>query len=145
MFVVYLLCHSISGRAEYVQFYYVTHLLNPPPREEDLPSLRSKYVVFMFVRLFTLYEFDPLSLSDIPKGELRPCPGRTTKVELLGLRKSNQISSTRHPSTSAILSRKVSICERRTLVSRLHSISNCWFFCSSPMSLNTFITLFIAM
>ena len=84
MFVVYLLCHSISGRAEYVQFYYVTLLQNPPPREEDLPSLRSKYVVFMFVRLFTLYEFNPLSLRDIPKGELRSCPGRTTKVQTFG-------------------------------------------------------------
>ena len=28
--------------------YNVTLLLNPPPREEDLPSLRSKFLLYVF-------------------------------------------------------------------------------------------------
>ena len=38
---------------------YVTHLLNPPPREEDFPSLRSKifYLIcyFNFLQLIAIF------------------------------------------------------------------------------------------
>ncbi len=53
------------------------------------------------------------------------------------------INTASQPSVSLILLRKSSSWERRTGVSMLHSMSNFWFFCSRPRSLNTFITLFI--
>ena len=40
---------------KYEKYVYVTHLLNPPPRDEDLLSLRSN-----FYSVITLYYILPL-------------------------------------------------------------------------------------
>ena len=121
---------------------FVAHLLNPPPREEDLPSLRSNIALMLFAYVMSLLTFTccyvracnmnkvfvahllnpPPREEDLPS--LRSNIALMLFAYVMSLLTDTYNSSRWHPSTSFIFSENVSTNESRTVTSMLHSISN---------------------